>query len=119
MKKRRLWIRAAILFLLAAAVGFSLYANFTKGDVQKVEIGEKAPDFKLVDLNGEKHRLSDYEGQGVFLNFVSLAKKNFPILTINISNLKIMASKYWRSTSEKLNLPLINLLSDIISPFQL
>ena len=43
MKKRRLWIRTAILFLLAAAVGFSLYANFTKGDVQKVEIGKKHP----------------------------------------------------------------------------
>ncbi len=118
MKKRRLWIRTAILSLLAVAVGFSLYANFTKGDVQKVEIGEKAPDFKLVDLNGEKHRLSDYEGQGVFLNFWGTFckpwKKNFPILTINISNLKITASKYWRSTSEKLNLPLINLLSDII-----
>ena len=69
MKKRRLWIRTAVLCLLAAAVGFSLYANFTKGDVQKVEIGEKAPDFELIDLNGEKHRLSDYEGQGVFLNF--------------------------------------------------
>ncbi len=84
MKKRRLWIRTAILFLLAAAVGFSLYANFTKGDVQKVEIGEKAPDFELVDLNGEKHRLSDYEGQGVFLNFWGTfckpCEKEFPYI---------------------------------------
>jgi peroxiredoxin len=84
MKKRRLWIRTAILSLLAAAVGFSLYANFTKGDVQKVEIGEKAPDFKLVDLNGEKHRLSDYEGQGVFLNFWGTfckpCEKEFPYI---------------------------------------
>ncbi|MCQ6273833.1 thiol-disulfide oxidoreductase ResA [Bacillus sp. V3B] len=69
MKKRRLWMRTAILLLLAAAVIFSLYANFTKDKVQKVKIGETAPDFELVDLEGEKHRLSEYEGQGVFLNF--------------------------------------------------
>jgi len=84
MKKRRLWIRTAILTLLAAAVGFTLYANFTKDDIQKVEIGKKAPDFELVDLDGEKHRLSDYEGQGVFLNFWGTfckpCEKEFPYI---------------------------------------
>lgn len=69
MKKRRLWIRTIILSVLVLAVGYSLYANFTKDKVQKVAIGEMAPDFVLVDLNGQKHQLSDYEGQGVFLNF--------------------------------------------------
>ena len=69
MKKRRFWMRTVILSVLVAAVGYSLYANFTKDKVQKVEIGHKAPDFALVDLNGQKHQLSDYEGQGVFLNF--------------------------------------------------
>lgn len=62
-------MRTIILSVLVAAVGYSLYANFTKDKVQKVEIGNKAPDFALVDLNGQKHQLSDYEGQGVFLNF--------------------------------------------------
>jgi peroxiredoxin len=92
MKKRRLWIRTAVLCLLAAAVGFSLYANFTKGDVQKVEIGEKAPDFELVDLNGEKHRLSDYEGQGVFLNFWGTfckpCEKEFPYVDSQYNQFK-------------------------------
>jgi peroxiredoxin len=69
MKKSRLWIRTAILLVLASAVGYTLYANFTKGEIQKVEIGEKAPDFVLVDLDGIEHRLSDYEGKGVVLNF--------------------------------------------------
>ncbi len=69
MKKRRLWMRTIILSLLVLAVGYSLYANATKDKIQKVAIGEKAPDFELVDLNGKTHRLSDYEGQGVFLNF--------------------------------------------------
>ena len=84
MKKWRLWIRTAVLLLLGVAVGFTLYANFTKDDVQKVEIGEKAPDFELVDLNGEKHRLSEYEGQGVFLNFWGTfckpCEKEFPYI---------------------------------------
>lgn len=69
MKKRRLVVRTIILAVLLASVGYTLYANLTKDEVQKVAIGEKAPDFELVDLNGKTHRLSDYEGQGVFLNF--------------------------------------------------
>jgi peroxiredoxin len=84
MKKRRLIVRTVILIVLAAAVGYTLYANFTKDEVQKVAIGEKAPDFELVDLNGEKHRLSDYEGQGVFLNFWGTfckpCEKEFPYI---------------------------------------
>ncbi|MDE3839450.1 thiol-disulfide oxidoreductase [Bacillus methanolicus] len=69
MKKQRLIIRTLILIVLGAAVAYTLYANFKKDEIEKVAIGEKAPDFVLTDLNGEKHRLSDYEGQGVFLNF--------------------------------------------------
>ena len=84
MKKRRFWMRTIILIVLVAAVGYSLYANFTKDKVQKVEIGKKAPDFALVDLNGQKHQLSDYEGQGVFLNFWGTfckpCEKEFPYI---------------------------------------
>lgn len=69
MKKKRLLTRTIILLLLGSAVAYTLYANFTKDDVKKVAIGQKAPDFILTDMNGEQHRLSDYEGQGVFLNF--------------------------------------------------
>lgn len=69
MKKQRLITRTIILLLLGAAVVYTLYANFTKDDIQKVEVGKKAPDFVLTDMNGEKHRLSEYEGEGVLLNF--------------------------------------------------
>jgi peroxiredoxin len=69
MKKRRLIMRTIILFVLAAAVVYTLYANFTKDNRQKVAEGDQAPDFVLVDMQGNKHRLSDYRGQGVFLNF--------------------------------------------------
>jgi len=69
MKKRRLVMRTIILFVLGAAVIYTLYANFTKDDRLKVAVGEQAPDFVLVDMDGKKHQLSDYKGQGVFLNF--------------------------------------------------
>jgi peroxiredoxin len=69
MKKRRLVTRTIILLLLGAAVIYTLYANFTKDTKQKVAVGAEAPDFALVDMQGNKHQLSDYRGQGVFLNF--------------------------------------------------
>ncbi|MBD7936020.1 MULTISPECIES: thiol-disulfide oxidoreductase ResA [Cytobacillus] len=69
MKKRRLVMRTAILVILFAAVAYTLYANFNKENVHKVQIGKEAPDFVLVDMDGKEHQLSDYKGQGVFLNF--------------------------------------------------
>lgn len=69
MKKRRLVIRTLILLVLGVAVVYTLYQNFTKDQHQQVAIGEKAPDFILTDMQGNKHQLSDYKGQGVFLNF--------------------------------------------------
>ncbi|HEY2421957.1 MAG TPA: thiol-disulfide oxidoreductase ResA [Neobacillus sp.] len=69
MKKRRLVMRTVILLVLGAAVAYTLYANFTKDDKQTVAVGTLAPDFVLSDMQGNVHRLSDYKGQGVFLNF--------------------------------------------------
>ncbi|MGF2616917.1 thiol-disulfide oxidoreductase ResA [Rossellomorea vietnamensis] len=68
-KKRRLLIRTIILVVLAAAVIYTLYANFTKEDRGVLKAGDQAPDFVLQDMEGNTHRLSDYKGQGVFLNF--------------------------------------------------
>jgi len=48
---------------------YTIYNNATKDKFEVLGVGDKAPDFTLVDLNGEEHRLSDYKGQGVFLNF--------------------------------------------------
>ncbi|MDQ0225054.1 thiol-disulfide oxidoreductase ResA [Metabacillus niabensis] len=68
MKKNRLIMRSIILVLLIGALGYTLYSNFfvTK---EEVKIGSVAPDFVLKDLEGNEHRLSDYRGKGVFLNF--------------------------------------------------
>ncbi len=35
----------------------------------KVTIGKKAPSFTSIDQNGDKHKLTDYKGQGLVLYF--------------------------------------------------
>ncbi|WP_163101043.1 thiol-disulfide oxidoreductase ResA [Peribacillus alkalitolerans] len=68
-KKKRLIMRTIILILLGAALAYTLYANFTKEKDEAVKLNSPAPDFVLNDMEGNKHKLSDYKGQGVFLNF--------------------------------------------------
>ncbi|HLU23774.1 thiol-disulfide oxidoreductase ResA [Lederbergia graminis] len=68
-KKKRLVIRTIILSIMAIAVAYTLYASFTKDKHSKVTVGDKAPNFSLVDMNGDRHELSDYKGKGIFLNF--------------------------------------------------
>lgn len=63
-------MRTAILVILFAAVAYTLYANFNKDNVHKVQIGKEAPDFVLVDMGGKEHQLSDYKGQGVFFELL-------------------------------------------------
>ena len=69
MKKKRLIMRSVILAIMLSAVISTLYANFTKDTASDLAIGDKAPDFVLTDMEGNKHQLSDYQGKGVFLNF--------------------------------------------------
>ena len=68
-KKRRLLSRTIILILLGAALVFALYTNFTKDKNETLKKGSEAPNFVLSDMEGINHKLSDYEGEGVFLNF--------------------------------------------------
>ncbi|MEK4012429.1 thiol-disulfide oxidoreductase ResA [Peribacillus sp. FSL M8-0224] len=68
-KKRRLISRTIILLLLGAALVFALYTNFTKDKKESLRKGSDAPNFVLTDMEGKEHKLSDYKGKGVFLNF--------------------------------------------------
>ena len=68
-KQKRFILRTIILSVLVLAIVYTIYNNATKEKVEVLGIGDQAPDFTLLDLNGEEHRLSDYKGQGVFLNF--------------------------------------------------
>lgn len=40
-----------------------------KGDVHMLEVGSKAPDFRLPDQNGDYHTLEEYRGKKVILYF--------------------------------------------------
>ncbi len=68
-KKNRFITRLTILTVLTGAVIFTIYSSFTKEKHDILKVGDVAPDFALVDLDGESHQLTDYKGQGVFLNF--------------------------------------------------
>lgn len=68
-KKKRLVFRSVLLFIIAIAVGYTFYNNVFHDKSGSVQKGEKAPDFELTDLQGNKVKLSDYKGKGVFLNF--------------------------------------------------
>lgn len=68
-KKRRLISRTIILLLLGAALVFALYTNFTKDKNESLRKGSEAPNFVLTDMEGKEHKLSEYKGKGVFLNF--------------------------------------------------
>ncbi len=52
-----------VLFALVAAAG-----NLARA---AVEVGQPAPDFTLVDVQGRSHKLSDYKGKVVVLEWVN------------------------------------------------
>ena len=112
-KQKRLYLRLIILAVLVAAIIYTVYTTAHKDNVQLLKVGDDAPNFSLVDLNGETHKLSDYKGQGVLLNFwgtwCKACKKEMPaindqykqfkdqgvqILGINIAESDLEVSSY-------------------------
>ncbi|GAK11757.1 thiol-disulfide oxidoreductase ResA [Geomicrobium sp. JCM 19039] len=68
-KRRRMFMRTAILLSIVAAIGYVFVTNFFMAEASVVSEGDQAPNFSLVNMDGERVELADYEGQGVFLNF--------------------------------------------------
>lgn len=68
-KRNRAIMRSIILSILVAAIGYTIYNSVTAENIEVLKVGDKAPDFTLQDMEGTPHKLSDYEGEGVFLNF--------------------------------------------------
>lgn len=83
MRKKRI-VRTLIVVVLLAAVVYSVYSAATKDERAVLQVGDKAPDFTLTDLNGQQHQLSEYKGKGVVLNFWGTwckpCKKEMPAL---------------------------------------
>ncbi|MFC0187642.1 thiol-disulfide oxidoreductase ResA [Fictibacillus aquaticus] len=67
-KKIRLVFRTLLLIIIVGAVAYTLYSKFSN-QTKIINEGDKAPNFILKDLNGNRVELEDYRGQGVFLNF--------------------------------------------------
>ncbi len=75
------WLGILLLVVLIGIAGFNLYSdrkNITdigntgiavENDATGIAVGDKAPDFTLQTVSGEKVKLSDYKGKKVFLNF--------------------------------------------------
>jgi len=55
-----------VLILISALL---IVLGCAGGATSDLSIGGKAPDFELLDLDGKIHKLSDYQGQPVMLNF--------------------------------------------------
>ena len=85
-------MRSAILLVLLLAIGYTVYSAATKEKVALLKVGAAAPNFEVVDLNGEKHKLSEYEGTGVVLNFWGTwcepCEREFPAMTRQYDEMK-------------------------------
>jgi len=83
-KQKRFYMRLIVLVFLVAAIVFTIYSNLSKEKNDVLQVGDTAPDFSLIDMKGEKHQLSDYRGQGVFLNFWGTwckpCEREFPLM---------------------------------------
>ncbi len=64
MKKVYKYFAVALVAMLAFSVAFAVVP-------QKAKIDEKAPDFQLTDSHGKTHKLSDFEGKLVVLEWVN------------------------------------------------
>ncbi|WP_019414667.1 thiol-disulfide oxidoreductase ResA [Paenisporosarcina sp. TG20] len=79
-------VKTIILVGLALVIVYVLYTNLLdiKSSGTAVATGDQAPDFQLTTLEGETVKLSDYRGQGVFLNFWATycppCKKEMPFM---------------------------------------
>lgn len=68
MREKRAIFRLIVLGVMAIALGSAFFTAYFKSDFP-VRIGDAAPDFTLITLEGERVRLSELKGQGVFINF--------------------------------------------------
>lgn len=116
-KKKRSMTRGIILALLLAAIGYTIYASVTQEKVEVLAPGDEAPNFELVDLDGETHRLSDYKGEGVLLNFWGTwcppCKKEFPAIERQYKNFENQGVNVLAINIDQSNLEVQNYINEL------
>jgi peroxiredoxin len=80
-----------MLSLTVAFAVWSLAMAEDGGDPRQAVIGQAAPDFLLKDLSGKEHRLSDYKGKIVVLEWTN---HQCPFVMRHQGTLKTMQSTY-------------------------
>lgn len=63
----KIGVAVGVAAIALALVGYAAFAE----DGKKLAIGDPVPGFTLKDLDGNEHKLSDYKGKIVVLDFVS------------------------------------------------
>jgi peroxiredoxin len=70
MGRNKKWIQLAIFAVVLVIGILTIISNLSAtGDKKYPQIGDKAPDFTLVDMNGQPHKLSEFKGKPVLINF--------------------------------------------------
>jgi peroxiredoxin len=68
--KNKKWVQLTIFAIVLIIGVFTIVTNLSSSASKKYpQIGEKAPNFNLLGLDGKSHQLSDYKGKVVVVNF--------------------------------------------------
>ncbi|PWW05590.1 peroxiredoxin [Paenibacillus cellulosilyticus] len=113
-------ILLGVLLLGGYAIGKTLFAS----DDGRPEVGGAAPNFTLLDLDGQSHQLADYQGKAVVINFWGsfcppcvtempefqrmydkYKDKSFEVLAINLSEDDLTVNNFVKERS--LNYPIL------------
>ena len=112
MGKHRQWVQIAIFAVVVLVGGWTLVSNVFFSD-EKPKVGSKAPDFKLMSLDGQTRQLADSKGKVVVVNFwgtfcepcrnempalerqkAKWAGKNVEILGLNLDEPRVAVENY-------------------------
>jgi peroxiredoxin len=70
MKTNKKWLQLAIFAVVLVIGVFTIISNLSASDDKKYpQVGDKAPNFTLLDFDGNAHSLSDFKGKPVLINF--------------------------------------------------
>jgi len=69
MKKNRKTIQVIILLAVVLLGGYAIGKALFSSSDDRPKVGQRPPDFALLDLNKQTHRLADYEGKALVINF--------------------------------------------------